>query len=564
MTDRFFTDEAREARRTTRTRRTSRGPTTGSFSEDAAARRRERRIAAALIDAGIDEDTAAMAAVDAVAAEEEEREAVEEAPQESSPDTGGSGTGGAGGGGGPEEDTPEPEPAPEPTPTPEPGSEPPADDDVPDVVLPPDDGDLFDTPAPVDDTIIPAGSKLIQVTNPAGSDADSLWILEYEYAGVRMQWEIGDTAEFRERFPSGANAFPAYETMGQRAFDNRDGLNMGFADEIYGATESLGSIIERGVREAGWEDIPGWMRNDPATLAVLFQGVNEGWSEGRILNTMRQTEGFKQRFPWIDTIEEQIGGGNLQDVIDVGVQAEQDIRQAIRRYRGPDADTSNEYIAQVIEQGWTPGEAAEVLEGEFRLRTQPEALNNLNEILAFKGIEPVGEDVFLELVTGRAAPDVVETVNDALRSAALEAEGIDLAPSLADALGDGQSLDLLDSATLAPGAQEAARNIFRVGLEVDAEKFGIDRRSIISAAFGEGPTQEVNARLAQFARERQAAAAGLGGFSTFQDQRGRLRSRQSGPHFLRLRKRRSPLGGRGQKLETGHRLGGKRRPADRH
>lgn len=399
-------------------------------------------------------------------------------------------------------------------------------------------GEIF---APVSQgraTSIPAGARLVRVTNPKGADAP-LYFALYPYAGIEIAYEIGDQGRFSQLFPEGISFFGSFENVSQAQFDSRQKVLAGSIDEQSGATESVGSQIERQMRSFGLESLPDWARADPQATLILSQGALEGWSAGRTLRTLsQQSRGFKERFPYWDAVMKRSGGDEIAAQARAS-QLEQGFRSIIRRTRGPNADVSPQVLEQYIRSGWEPNQALPVLEFEQSLRRNPEALQNFNEILVAQGLAPVDEKGFaafsiagprddLADVLGQPPAQVFDAINDALFLTELEEAGfggldVDFVRQLKDFTGG-----VVDEDDVAGFAQEAALQALRFRRELEQGRFDITTEELIAAAAGEpSPTgrsaAEVGSVLARFIRERQAAAGGFEGAGGFLDERGRLR-----------------------------------------
>jgi len=133
-------------------------------------------------------------------------------------------------------------------------------------------------------SVIPAGGQLLHI-------ADSQrWHVLYEAGPVTIAYEIGDPARARVLF--GANwqqAFGGFITMTQQDYTAAGYLERGLIDEQVGATESINSQITRGVREARFEDIPGWIRVNSEAMRIVTVAALEGWSSGRTLRELQHT-----------------------------------------------------------------------------------------------------------------------------------------------------------------------------------------------------------------------------------------------------------------------------------
>jgi len=171
------------------------------------------------------------------------------------------------------------------------------------------------------------------------------------------------------------------------------------------------------------------------------------------------------------------------------------------------------------------------------VKENPAALDNINQILNFQGIDSLNPDDFVSFLQDQDAlsldpshtpSDIFEGVNDALRFQALLTEGIEVDLGFASALGTGTSEAIASEGQFSRQAQLAAGFIASNQAELNFEKLGLTREDIIAASFNEAPeggrpVSEVNSILEQFARERSKAAQGFSGGQSFIDASGRLR-----------------------------------------
>ncbi len=388
----------------------------------------------------------------------------------------------------------------------------------------------------VGDAVIPAGMRLIRITGPSGSDAGTIFVLVGDVYGVETGYEIGDIERLEDLF-GGVASFGSVETMTQQQYDASDILDVGSVDEILGSTESRQAQAERDMRAAGLEAPPPWMLNDRQAMLTFITGVNEGWSTDRTWKSLSTLSSFTQRFPGLDTVMTQVGTVSLTAGIGEFLARENQIRTALTASRGPATDISQQYVTSLIASGWQAAEIEELLQVESRVRGNPGAIDNINEILEFQKLPPITADDFVEFLRGQDAltldpshtPSAVfEGINDALRFQALLTEGIEITPELATELGTGVSTEIEKVEAFSGQAQLAAGYIARNAKELNFEKLGLTRADIVSASFGESPEDgktvaEVNSILEKFARERSKAAEGFSGSQSFTDQSGRLR-----------------------------------------
>jgi hypothetical protein len=388
-------------------------------------------------------------------------------------------------------------------------------------------------PVTLTNVTIPQGASLVRVTNPAGSDAAQLNYLTYTFGGVDVAFEIGDDTELARLFPDAMTAFASITTVNQGDFDTLFVAGGTLEDSgLLGATESIGSQFERDLRSLAGEGLAEWVRASPDLMRLTVLASTQGWSAAKFWTEAFRDENYeglnaaKARFGAID-IYTSVGLG-IADAVDAYLVDEAEFRDQLRRFRGGTGDTSNSYIARVMQTGWTPATAGAVLEAEDRLRRNPEALAQANEILLLSGLEPVDEAGFLGVMAGSAPPEVTEALNTAFAAQALSEagiEGVDL--GLLVGLVDDTSR-LRSAEDFRQVAVDLAANFAKFGTELDRSAYGIGEDDVTAALFGrESPSGrsagDVLNTLARFARDRQAGAGGFAGASSFIDNRNRLR-----------------------------------------
>ena len=385
-------------------------------------------------------------------------------------------------------------------------------------------------------TIIPTGMRLVRITDPAGTDFDELYLLVGTVFGAEVAYEIGSLEDLEASF-GGIGAFDQVSTMTQKEFDASDTQVVGTVDEIAGSTGSLQAQYERDMRAAGLENPPAWLAGDEKAMATYVTAVNEGWSAERTWGALASTDAFKQRFDGLDVVMGQLGTTSYVEGIGEFVGRETAIRQTILATRGPNADTSPEYVSSLIGAGWQPAEVAELLDLEKRVKANPEALDNINAILRFQGLGELTADDFVSFLQQQDAAlidpsvtpgELFEGVNDALRFQALMDEGLNISEEFATELGEGTSDAIGSTAQYSAQAQMAAMEVARNADELALKKYGLDREDIIAAQFNEvSPTgksvSEINEILQRMGRERARAATGFTSVPSYTDALGRLR-----------------------------------------
>lgn len=379
-------------------------------------------------------------------------------------------------------------------------------------------------PVQVGSSTIPAGGRLIRVDQPQGSDEPHLYYIVYEWRGVQFAYEVGGPERFKELFGSTDN-FDGFTKMSQAAFDDESFVLVGLIDQELGATESLGSRIERDIRALGLEDLPGWLANSPDALALVGQATAQEWSSGRLWQELSNTAAFKTRFGavWARYKTDNV---TIQEAVNRIVADENALQSALRPWGGGDT----EFIHGLLNNGWTPSAAAQVLESAEDLARRPDTLEFVNAVLTQSGFDPLDEVGFINALNGHGPQEAIEAVNTAQAARALIESGIDLADEDVDLIMDlvDTSDRLLTVESWRSLAQELSFNIMRNARELDFGKLGVDEEDLVAAAFGrESPsgrsTGEVLGLLARFERDRRVAGQGSEAFGGFIDESGRLR-----------------------------------------
>lgn len=385
--------------------------------------------------------------------------------------------------------------------------------------------------AQVGTAVLPRGMRLVQVNNPAGSDEDALFFAVGTVYGIEVAYEIGTKADLIATFGS-TDAFPQRTTVFQHQFDNAGILTVGPVDEILGATESLQAVYERDMRAAGLESPPAWMVADPAAMATFVTGINEGWSAERTWQSLSSLDSFKDRFSGIATVQDQLGSSSMGDAVAEYLDREAQIRSALRRFRGPQTDLSTETVSSLIGSGWEPVEVSELLELEREVHSNQAALDNINEILAYRGLDLLTPDDFVDYLRDEkrsSDPDftpggVFEAVNDALRMTALEKAGLDVSAEVAESLGSGFSYSIESPDHFNDEAQYVAGVVAANRHSLDLGSYGLDQDAVVKHFLGESDDPEVGRKLERLGRERGIASQGYAATSAYIDAGGRLRA----------------------------------------
>jgi len=351
------------------------------------------------------------------------------------------------------------------------------------------------------------------------------YYVEYRTHGVVLRHEIGDQAAFDDLGPQ---AWEATLTVGEAEFGGREGIDVGLIGERFGFNESYTATITRDLRVFGKEDLPAWQRNSPEVMVQLMIAANEGFSPGRTLGMIVELPAFKTQHPNFAAVRGiHTPGASLEEAFDFYIEARDEVRDSIRQYRGIEADVTDLTISEIMAAGWDPEEVEDILIGEAVLRQMPGMADQINAILEFQGetLRVTNDnliDLILEGDTDRTPFEAQELINDAIRAQSFAQQGVELSAEFAASLGTGEAFETLDPNEFGKIAQSAAENIFRFGLELQAEREGLSRDDLIRAMVQGDQAAGVTEKLQKFARRRQIEASGFG-VSAQQTGEGRLR-----------------------------------------
>ena len=393
------------------------------------------------------------------------------------------------------------------------------------------EGDGGDGSTTIQDIVLPSDvTRLLKVVGEDGVNDE--YYVQGDVFGQTFSFLVGDRAAFEAMFPDGEAGFDGYETITRSEFINSDlfGFVAGTIDDIQGSTETLQGQIQRDLEALGLTELPSWIRDDPEAMLKIVTANNQGWSPGQLSIELSETAGFKARFAGFHDWFNEEEHGTIGGAIERWVGLEGQFRESLQGARGRDTDVSQDYLASLIVGGWSVRQFTTLLECERQLRASEVAMANLNEILAFQGQEPLTADQMVDFLMEGEEFEAFELINDALRGAALEEQGIDLTAEQLEALGEGAALGVAAVGAFSEQARAAALEIGANLNDIQRGKLGITQEQIIAVMFQDTDLLPAGTSLAdteltlqQLGRERQAAGRGTGGPTAFQDNQGRLR-----------------------------------------
>jgi len=261
------------------------------------------------------------------------------------------------------------------------------DDEGGGAVVDPTKGVTDVDPVEVGQSIIPQGGRLVIVDNPEGSDETRLYFVVYQWRGVDLVFEVGGPERFVELFgPTAEDFFTDISVMSQVKFDAQIQFTFaGSIDQELGATESIGSRIERETRTLGLEDLPPWLSSSPAALALVAEATTQGWSIGRLWTELSKTQTFGDRFGGAIDIYLQ-GEQTIGAAVDALVNDENSLQAALRSFQPTDFTVTTEFLQGLLINGWTSEAVSQVLEQAATFRSDPGVMAQANAILEASGL----------------------------------------------------------------------------------------------------------------------------------------------------------------------------------
>lgn len=404
----------------------------------------------------------------------------------------------------------------------------------------------FTPGGPTQNAVIAPGGSLYAVQSPDGT---TTYHVVYEWEGMSLSYEIGDITDLNALFPDPSKVFTATFTVNQAQWDQSGILGVGSIDERLGDATPIAVELNRTLSAYGLESMPAWLRDDPQATTIAANAALEGWSAGRTLRELAKTQGFRDRFTAWQWALEQAGGDELA-AMTLYTQRENQLRNALSTYRGPNANLTPTYLGDLLERGWTVQAITPILAAEQTVRADPQLLVDVNRLLEADGQNPLGPvgltaliaagqqsqaqldqmlaDVDMtELLGGNEPTRVFDLVNDAMTLSALEDQGLvglslDFVRQLRNQTGG-----VLDREQVDQWAQTAAVNVLRFGPDVYKGRYGLTEEALIAQATGRpSPDGQSSAQVLEtmnkIIRERQQAAQGFDQFSGFISDSGRL------------------------------------------
>lgn len=253
--------------------------------------------------------------------------------------------------------------------------------------------------------------------------------------------------------------------------------------------------------------LPQWAMDDDAVMDLVYIAHTEDKSDDWLINQLSGLDSFKQRFPGLESYTSL--GLTVEESVGAFLELESGVKQElVRQGRNPD-NVDPALIGDLIKQGHSLTDVKFVFESYERFNANAGALAAFNEVLAERGLAPLGPEDQLAFLEGSAPADLYNIWEEAsFNQAAIDA-GLDIgvqdAISLAKAT-TGQTTYDEAYANL----NKAASSILRYRGDLDASRYGLDQEDLIDLSLGIAPRSGRSAAEISQGMERALSAARAG------------------------------------------------------
>lgn len=271
-------------------------------------------------------------------------------------------------------------------------------------------------------------------------------------------------------------------------------------------TGSFENAIERSVAVALDGEVPEWMANAPEIWDVLYIAQAEGKSDDWVLGQIRNTQPFQTRFPKIGEFEKL--GLTLGQSVTAFMEYEQNLKTIAKRYPNAGLGTvTPAVVGDLIQKGQSVEDVQFVFNIFDRMEQNSASLQNFNEVLAVRGMGPLGPADQFKFLSGQAPNELYKAWEEASILTAAEQAGVkgfDLNGAIALA----RSTPGLTSEQQAfEGMSQAAKLILQFRRELNMGRLNQD--DLIDLSLGAAPRSgrsqaELAQEMARIIREGEA------------------------------------------------------------
>ena len=232
--------------------------------------------------------------------------------------------------------------------------------------------------------------------------------------------------------------------------------------------------------------LPDWAAQDGVAMDIIFTANSEGKSNEWVVEQLSKTNGFKQRFPQLDSLKNT---GNLSTVeaVSAFLEYESGLKSSLKAHGIDEGAASPEIVGNLIKGGHSITVVNDTIKGFDRMKKFQPAMQAFNQVLSQQGLDPISNvQDMLDFVQGKASAEIYDVYEaSSIQEAAAQA-GLGSVFSADDAISAAYAGNhTLESATA--GMQKAAELLLRLRHEVDANKFGLDHEELIDISLGQAP-----------------------------------------------------------------------------
>ncbi|HUW13601.1 MAG TPA: hypothetical protein VM537_28015 [Anaerolineae bacterium] len=232
--------------------------------------------------------------------------------------------------------------------------------------------------------------------------------------------------------------------------------------------------------------LPDWAAQDNAAMDILFIGQSEGKSNDWILQQFAKLPSFERRFPGMDKLR-SVGNLDISEGVAAFLEYEAGVKQALLGVGKDPNVVTPQLVGGLLNKGHALSAIQNTVQGFDRMDKFAPALEAFNQVLAAKGLPPVGSlQERLNFVTGQAPTELYDVWEASSIQEAAQQAGLGAVFTAQDAIGIGLATDQnLETATAA--SRKAAELLLRLRHEVDVSQFGLDHEELIDLSFGRAP-----------------------------------------------------------------------------
>lgn len=304
----------------------------------------------------------------------------------------------------------------------------------------------------------------------------------------------------------GVGSRPSTTTIGSLSdLTKRTGYTFsGNIGEVAG-TGSFESAVERSIAVALGGDTPEWMANAPEIWDVLYLAEAENKSDDWVLNQIKATKPFQDRFPGISTFEKM--GLTLGESVTAFMEFEQGLKRISQRYPTGQLAVTPQVVGDLAARGQSIEDVQFVFDVFDRMEQNQASFENFNEVLSSKGLDPLGQADQFAFLAGTAPPELYNIWEQASVLTAAEAAGIK-SFGVNEALAVARNTPGMTSEAQAfQGMTQAAKYILQYRREVDLGR--LDQDDLIDLSLGAAPRSgrsqaELAQEMSRIVREAEA------------------------------------------------------------